>query len=775
MRHSMHFWRLCGLNGSLAATLGAAVWMGSLPAVGQEKKDEKPPVLPPTKVEPLPSPPITPMTPGTPFPSTGLGDPFANDSPPFGEGTPLSAGGVFGVPSVTGYRAGSAVSGTKVDVPLIDYPGNISVIPQDLIRDQQALRIEDLLRDIPGAVKLGDFRRDSFAIRGFEIRSRDNRWNGFLDPSPVSRDMSNVERIEILRGPASVLYGSGQPAGLVNYITKKPLGNAFTNVNFQVGSFDLYRTTIDSTGPIDQDGKILYRINAAYENTDSFRDFGFGERSFVAPVFTFLLDENTSITFEGSYLNDRRRLDSGLIAINGQLPLPINRSLNEPSDFQRFNDYKTGIFLTHRFDEDWTGRIGGFANWHDSPAYGTVPIPGGAFLPPQVGGPLPPFIPLRQTQNTADFREQYYSIIADLNGVTEIAGFKNNLLFGTELGHFRATDFRAQLSDPLLSFAAINAFNPIYGTVNNPPLPGSVDADVIQDRVGIYFQDLIDITERWKILAGVRYDVVNTDYSASLNSTFGGRPALGFPETQSDQTDYQLSPRVGVVYQPIPETLSFYGAYTRSFDPPISGIFANPTVLRPEIGNSFEGGVKLDLIQNRLSLVGAGYYIEKDNVVTQDSFLFATQVGTIRSRGAELSAIGQLTDRWMIVANYAYTDSRITDDPNPVFVGKQFRNIPYNTANIWTRYNVIQNETHTLGIGGGIVYVGQRAGDLANTFDLPDYTRFDAGVFYNRGRLNANVYLENLFDRRYYSSSVDSFSIFPGTPFTARAQVGVTF
>lgn len=250
------------------------------------------------------------------------------------------------------------------------------MIPEDLRQDQQALQIDDLLRDIGGAVKSGNQQYpDAFFLRGFEITSQDYRKNGFLDPSPTPRDFCNVERIEVLKGPASMLYGGGQPSGMIDLITKKPLDTAMYQGGVQFGSYNLERYTIDATGPIDTGKSLLYRINAAYEDDDSFRDFGFVERSFVSPSVTWVLDHDTTLNWEGEYSNDRRRLDTGLAAINGQLgTLPSSRFLGEPTDFQHYTDYRQTLMCTHRINEDWSWNLGGYSVFYGGPSSVTYPV-----------------------------------------------------------------------------------------------------------------------------------------------------------------------------------------------------------------------------------------------------------------------------------------------------------------------------------------------------------------------------------------------------------------
>ncbi len=771
----------------LSMALAFAVTTGSLVmggAAGQEKKDDKkPPVLPPTKVE------GTPTTPTTPAP-----EPLPPDVPTLGN--PILNGGVFGSPPVDGYRAGSASTGSKVDMPLIDYPGAITVIPKDIIKDQSILNVDDLLRNIPGANKQSDFgnlRGTAFILRGFEVGSRDFRWNGFTDPSYARRDFANIERVEVMSGPASVLYGAVSPAGLINFITKKPLATPYNNVEYTFGSYNLSRIAVDSTGPIDVEGRFLYRANAAYQQSDSFRDFGWEQRTIAAPVFQFLIDPDTVLTLEGSYQDSRRNLDTGLIYFNKQFQGPINRSFNEPGDRISVADYKTYISLDRRFDENLSGRISFFTDSYTTDMYGTMPSISSTNsfnngIAPRFGLPkLGATEILRQTR-TFHLDEHFYDLRGELNAKFDGVLLKHNVVVGAEVGWYHS-DFRGRNSDPTggVPFGAaapipaaniFNFANPVYNQVGNIPLPGSSAAFIDQERYGVYLSDAMELNEKWKFLAGFRYDAVNSRVNNSATFANFGLSSGSFPNIRNDRVDYRISPRVGIVYQPIPETLALYGAYTQSFDPPLTGLFTTPTPLKPETGTSYEIGAKLDLFEKWLTIQGAGYITTKQNVIAQESLITNTQLGEIRSTGAEFSVIGKLTELWSVIGTYAYTDSRIiagASTDSAIKSGNLFRNVPYNTFNIWTRYNLIDNERHTFGVGLGLVYVGDRMGDLDNTFSLPSYTRWDAGVFYKRGRWNASVYMENLGNREYFSGSYDNTTILPGTPFNVRASLGVTF
>jgi iron complex outermembrane receptor protein len=374
----------------------------------------------------------------------------------------------------------------------------------------------------------------------------------------------------------------------------------------------------------------------------------------------------------------------------------------------------------------------------------------------------------------------------DLIGAFDTGWIKHHVAVGYEYDYFRSKTDNFAIGDefsttnffgftiPTGASSPINVFSPNYSLPQPTDLPGSINAIVTQLDNAVYAQDEIEITKKFRILTGVRYDVVQQDYQQQTTLF-----AAGNLITNNDLADslhsYYASPRIALLYQPIEEVLSFYGNYSASFEPAQSGIFLPGTQLRPEVGRSGEGGMKLDLLDKHLSLSATGFYVVQDNVVTQINQTFSEQIGRQRSQGAQLSAVGKLTDQWSVIANYAYIDSRILDAGLLSEVGQRFRGVPFNSANLWSRYNLLQDERRTFGVALGMVYVGERPGDLIDSFALGSYVRWDGGVYYQRGVLNASLYLENIGDRTYYAGSLNNLSVYPGNPFTLRAQLGVKF
>jgi iron complex outermembrane receptor protein len=719
------------------------------------------PTLPETRIvaEPLPT-----TAPEAVFPPPGDADPTALPPLTFTQST------IFGTPPVRGYLAPDTTTGTLIAVPEVELPASVSTVTSDIVHDQQILRVDDALRDVGGAIKSSDqLRPDSFVLRGFEVTSRNYRKNGLLDPTYTPRDLANVERVEILKGPSSSIYGAGQPAGMVNLITKKPLDTPYNRLQFQVGSWGQERFTLDSTGPlsIDGDENLLYRFNFAYESRDSFRDYYYNDRMFLAPALTWLVDEDTAITWEGEYLQDRRRFDTGVTFLDGSLSrVPIENFLGEPADdFQLFQDWRQSVFLDHRIDDIWTLRIGATTLFYYAPSVGTFPISQG----------LGPDTVARSRQVIDQFFEQYYGVTANLAAEFETGSWVHKLVLGTEQGWFISNNFRSRSSLPGLQNYPIDAVNPMY---SNPPgivLPAVFLSTYRQNRHGFYVQDLIELNEQWSLLAGLRFDHADVTFAREFD--IFGIPIIR--PTETDQGFDRWTPRIGLTYEHIPDVLSYYASYSRSFDPPGGGARLTDDPLLPELGEAWEVGAKYQFTPQLLGQV-AWFWIQKDNFtidtqVSTPPFFVTSQVGSLTSQGVELTLVGQITERWSTTSNYTLTDAIMRDPSNADINDSAPRNVPRHIVNLWTRYNVVQTQQQTLGGGLGMIFVDDRFASFGGQLRLPDYTRFDAGVFYRRDLWDFALYLENLFDKRYYPGSVSDFQVTPGAPFNVRAQAGVTF
>lgn len=652
-----------------------------------------------------------------------------------------------------GYIVDNATTATRTETPLRDIPQSIQVVPQQVLEDQQVIRASEALRNVSGVQRGNTVGGTSeiFNIRGFQqfggtLRDGFNFRNNFS-----LAETANLERIEVLRGPASVLYGNLDPGGVINYVTKSPLSEPFYEAALQVGSFGLVRPTLDLSGPLNPEQTVLYRLNAAYERGGNFRDFDTDvERFFVSPVITWAINDRTDIRLELEYVNDRRPFDRGIVALGtGIADIPFDRVLGEPDDFDERTSLLAGYRLEHRFSNDWTVRNRFRFSFLDQIAEQTELLE-----LDEATGNLSRQFSRNEQQITS------YELQTDLVGNFATGSIQHTLLFGVDLSWLRDPfTFRGE-SD---SSSSINIFDPVSGIVSRPDrdeFPFVFSSESQTNTIGVFLQDQITLTENLKLLVGGRFD--NIDQS----STSDGE--------SDERQDQAFSPRVGIVYQPI-EPISLYTSFSRSFQPNF-GTRVDGSVLEPVRGTQYEVGVRGEFLDNRLIANLAAYEITVSNlaVTDPDNPNFSIPSGEQRSRGVELDVTGEITPGWNIIASYAYTDARVTKDDN-LQPGNLIEGVPFNSASLWSTYEIQTGDVQGLGFGLGLFYVGERQGDLNNTFQVPGYVRTDASVFYQRNNWRAAININNLFNIDYIEATQRRTRIDPGAPLTVRGTLSVEF
>ncbi|MBW4646701.1 MAG: TonB-dependent receptor [Goleter apudmare HA4340-LM2] len=679
-----------------------------------------------------------------------------SEAPPIPENQPIEL-------TVTGERDGysvpDATTATRTDTPLRDIPQSIQIIPQQVLKDQQATRLTDALRNVSGITEGNTFggSKDVFVIRGFEQENifRD----GFRGTrNLVIRETANLERIEVLKGPASVLFGALEPGGVVNLVTKKPLSTPFYAAELQVGNFGLVRPSIDFSGPLSADGSLLYRLNAVYESADGFRGLDQGiDRVFISPVLSWKISDRTDFTLAFEYLDDSRPRDRGIVAIdNGVANIPYNRFLGEPGDFNSSQEFNISYQLEHRFNDNWKLRNAFRFSTTDESRVGAEPSSFDAAT-----GEL--------TREWYDGRAsiQSYALQTNLVGNFTTGSIKHQLLFGIDLNRDVSSvgDFFDFANAP-----SINIFNPVYGLAPRPrrnELPDQFFFDDRIDILGIYLQDQIELADNFKLLVGGRLDIVNQE------NRF--RDVSGTDITSTQQVD-AFTPRIGIVYQPI-KPLSLYASYSQSFVPN-SGTTASGSLLEPQRGTQYEVGIRGEFLDNKLSFNLAAYHLTKSNIATSDldpsNIGFSVAIGEQTSQGIELDVSGEILPGWNVIASYAYTDAKITQD-NDLTVGNILVGVPQNAASLWTTYQIQQGSLQGLGLGMGVFFVDERQGDLSNSFQVPSYVRTDASLFYKKDNWRAGINIKNLFDVDYIESASRNTRINPGAPFTIIGTVSIEF
>jgi iron complex outermembrane recepter protein len=658
------------------------------------------------------------------------------------------------------YRVPEATTGTRTDTPIRDIPQSIQVIPKQVLQDQQVIRLTDAIRNVSGVVEGDTFGGtvDNFNIRGFDFTS--NFRDGFRDTGDSLRELANIEQIEVLKGPASVLYGNAEPGGIINLVTKKPLAAPYYSGDFSVGSFSYYRSAIDLSGPLDLDKTLLYRLNVAYENSGSFRDFVNSERFFFGPIFDLKIDDRTNILFDVSYINDERTMDQGIVAIGREVAdIPTSRFLGEPGDERTVEEVNVGYRLEHRFNDNFTLRNAFRYTSNDSFDYRAQPL-----VVDEETGELS-----RNFRSNKDYFDRY-SLQTDFVGKFTTGSIGHTLLVGLDLAREKRDGSQRRLPGGLTP--SINIFDPVYNVISRPALSElnpTRDGKSTTETLGLFLQDQIVFSDNFKLLIGGRFDIVDQDQ-------FDRRT-----DTRTLQYDEAFTPRIGIVYQPI-KPISLYASYSRSFAPNFAQR-ADGTFLEPERGTQYEVGVKADF-NEKLSATLAAYEITKTNIATpdpNDPDGFSIPIGEQRSRGIELDIAGEILPGWNIIAAYGYTDAKVTQS-NDLRVGSRIPKVPEHKASLWTTYQFLEGNLKGVGFGLGLFYLSDRVGgdipsdDFDNTFTLPSYLRTDAAIYYRRNNWRAAINIENLFGVRYFESfNFGRNTVIPGAPFTVIGSFAIEF
>lgn len=656
---------------------------------------------------------------------------------------------VTGEQEETGYSVRAATTGTRTDTPIRDIPQSIQVVPRQVLEDQQVIRVSDALQNVSGVNNLGSYSgyEEAITIRGFSVDTFQGNYfrDGIRYLTFGFPETANLERVEVLKGPASVLFGQAQPGGIINLVTKQPLRDPYFLPRVTIGNYDTYRGWLDLSGSLNENETVLYRLNAFYENSGSFRDFVESERLFIAPVLRWEIGLNTSLTIDAEFTDDSRTLDDGIVAIGDRpVDIPISRFLSEPfSDFDK-KEYSVGYVFNHRFNDNLSVRNAFRAQWLYPERY----YPIADSLDEETG---------ELSRSAYWAGGEYGNFSTQTEGIGKFAtgSIQHQLLFGFEYNKTTENP-NFQLDIP---YPSINIFDPVYVRERYPIKPNFLRDDTTK-TLGFYLQDQIDITSNFKLLIGGRFD--------SFDQTRTTRN-LGEERQEFEQSDSKLSPRVGIVYQPS-DKVSLYASYTRSFRPSFGeSRDANDEPFEPETGRQFEIGIKTDFLDGKLNTTLAAFDLKKQNVTTADPDdpVFSIQTGEQTSRGIELDVAGEILPGWKIIASAGYIDAFISED-NTIEVGNKLDNVAEFTSSLWTTYEIQEGDLQGLGFGLGLYYVGDRFGDLDNSFTLPDYFRTDAAIYYRRNNWKAALNIRNLFDVEYFTSASfgSRVNVQPGAPFT---------
>ncbi|WP_448118044.1 TonB-dependent siderophore receptor [Pseudomonas serbica] len=657
----------------------------------------------------------------------------------------------------TSYQPPPTSSVMRTSTPLQETPQTVNIVPAQVIRDQAPRNLDDALANVSGITQgntLGS-TQDSVMTRGFG----DNR-NGSImrDGMPLvqGRGMNaTVDRVEVLKGPASLLYGIQDPGGVVNMVSKQPQLDPYNALTLRGSTYGEGKNgsggTFDSTGALGDSG-FAYRMVLDHEDEDYWRNYGVHRETLVAPSLAWF-GESTKLLFAYEHREFLTPFDRGTVIDprdNHPLDIPRDRRLDEPFNNMEGRSDLYHFQADHELNDNWTAHFG--YSWNRE-TYDASQVRVTAIDTNK--GTL-----TRSMDGTQNAISTDRFTTASLEGKVDVAGLQHDLVFGID-DEYRKI-YRADLIRQK-SLTTFSYLDPVYGR----EVPGTTvsPADSAQtDKLrsdSVFMQDSIHLTDQWILVAGARFQ--EYDQYAGKGVPF---------KANTDSNGQKWVPRAGLVYRYTDE-LSFYGSYTESFKPnstiaPLSG---SSTVLdgsiAPEEAKSWEVGARLEM-PGRVTGNIALFDINKRNVLVANSegpVTLYSAAGEVRSRGLEVDLSGQLSDRWSMIGSYAYTDAEVTEDP--VYKGKQLQNVARNSGSLSAVYDfgsLIGGDQ--LRVGAGARYVGERAGNAVNDFDLPSYTVADAFATYDTQldgqRVKFQLNVKNLFDRTYYTSAASRFFVSMG-------------
>ncbi|MCA9483595.1 MAG: TonB-dependent siderophore receptor [Nitrospina sp.] len=660
-------------------------------------------------------------------------------------------------PSNISYTRTESATASKTSMPIIKTPMAIHVMPKAVMDDQVALQPLDVVRNVSGVFQGFAFGGlgQGFLIRGFDAGFSGLYRDGFRFPLNAQLSLANVERVEVVKGPSTNLYGRIEPGGMINMVTKRPREEAYYSLSQQFGSYDRYQTQFDATGALNESGTLLYRFNTEILEQESFRDFYFHDRVLAAPSLTWKITPRTQLDVDFTYSNEDTREDYGLVALgNRPAPIPRSRFLQEPLDETEQVMYNTTALLTHNFTPDWQVR----ARFNHMHRFTDDPQTGPFALDETTGV-------LQRGFYDGVSRSTTYQASVDVNGRFDTAGVEHNVLVGWDF-----YNDSAGVTSVTDTAGSINIFNPQYENVDRSLQPYNFFISQTNRWNGVYFQDQITLFDKLHIMGGGRYDWA----LRNLGLAFGANQSLAAAEAASmDVYNERFSPRAGILFQPW-EWLSLYGNWVKSLGSPNGSFDASGNILDPEIAEQYEGGFKTSFFNGRLNSTVAFYHLTKENVaVPVPGTAFSNAIGEARSQGVEVDVSGQVTDDLSLILTYAYTDAEITQGTNQ---GNRLWNVPRNAGSLWVRYDLPEEWVRGLTVGAGLYVQGERPGDNANSYFLPAQTQVDAMLRYRPEFIDPHLTLQlnvnNLADETLYGGTLgDRFTINVNNPRTFTGTV----
>jgi iron complex outermembrane receptor protein len=704
----------------------------------------------------------------------------------------------------TTYKSDYSLVGTRTSTDLIDVPQSISTVTKELMEDRQAYRLTDVVKNVAGVTQYSHY--DDFTIRGFRngyesgfrllngLRSGFSYGNAFTQ-APLT---VNLERVEVLKGPGAALFGDINPGGTINMVTKKPLATERKSVTFSTGSFNTMRATADFTGPLTDKQNVLYRVNAGYEKSNTFRDVNDTRTLMLAPTVTFLVTDKTTLNAELVYTHSDGYLDRGLpIKSNDLYAVPRSFTLSQPSDYFRTTTYYLNASLNHKFNNwlSFNASYLDFAYNENLSEHRTL----NSYDNSDASKPRNSIMNLRYFDRRAEEYTKNLSGYFVLNRNT--GSIAHKVVVGADYIRFNTDkesamfEARQRIATTVTGSTITQRVVPLQFDLNNPsyeirdpstyvrrPTPAFFTDYInsIYHTTGLYVQDQIEVTPRLGVLLGARYEL------------FADERDYGDGSTNIPQTKFL--PRVGLTYA-LRENLNYFASYSAGFRPLRPELIRFPErygrseSFSPETSYQLETGLKGEFFDRALFATVAAYQIERRNQLVNTGSLTAAgaaiyRQNQARSRGVEVELTGNILPNFSLNVNYAFNHTEVTKADLAAENGQPLANAPQNSGGLWAKYTFLTPALRGLGVAVGGNFVARRRfenqvtpldGGPDEWAYWPGYAVADVALFYTVNRFNFHVNMNNLFDKYYFVGGYDYFRASPGAPRNYMVTLGYSF
>ncbi len=662
----------------------------------------------------------------------------------------------------------------KIAIQPMDLPQSVAVIDKEVLKQQQTLRISDALVNTNGVYMMGNSggTQEEIAGRGFAFNSSNTFKNGVRYNNAVMPEMTAIERMEVMKGSTAILFGNVAAGGIINLVTKKPQFEKGGEISIRLGSYDFYKPSIDIYGSLNKSNTAAFRINTSAEKSASFRDHVNGNRYYVNPSFLIKLGKKTDLIVEGDYLKDKRTSDFGVGSINYQfINIPRGRFLGALWSYYASEQQSLTSTITHHFNNKWEIRnVSAYQNFTND-LFGTTRPNASSQLIKADGNWV------RGVQRTA-VQEEYFITQLDVTGRFETGPLKHILLIGADADRYRTDNIAYK---GITKYDSINVFDlDKYKQRNDmPSLDRNTKTSTPVQRAGAYLQDLIGITAKLKLLAGVRFSYLENGSNVYTYATD--------QSVNTQQFDHALTPRFGLVYQPL-KKMALFSSYSNSFTPN-TGVDVNGKPLAPSYINQYEAGIKNDLFKGLLSANLTVYQIVNSNLA-QMSLLNGNNntnikelAGEVTSKGLEVDIMSKPCAGVSLIAGYSYNDTRYTKS-NTYIVGSKLKYNPGNTANASIYYTFNSTGLKGLNAGLSVFYMGDRAAGRSTRINVPNdtyklipidaYTQLDFSLGYVKNNVSFRMKISNITNVLSYQVHDDN-SVNPIAPRQFAATMAYRF